>query len=106
MREIYFGNLRSMVIEYVREVESGKPEANSILWDLLKYLRRIIKVTEPPARPGRVDGAIQSLIRFYIDNIDSARSKDGYASISMTSTARYCGKTRRKTANAADINSK
>ena len=76
MREIYFGNLRSMVIEYVREIESGKPEANSILWYLLKYLRRIIKVTEPPARPGRVDGAIQSLIRFYIGNIDE-RSEQG-----------------------------
>lgn len=82
MREIYFGNLRSMVIEYVREVESGKPEANSILWDLLKYLRRIIKVTEPPARPGRVDGAIQSLIKFYIDNIDE-RSEQGRICINI-----------------------
>ena len=82
MREIYFGNLRSMVIEYVREIESGKPEADSILWSLLKYLRRIIKVTEPPARLGRVDGAIQSLIKFYIDNIDE-RSEQGRICINI-----------------------
>jgi len=82
MREIYFGDLRSMVNEYVREIESGKPEADSIPWFLLKYLRRIIKVTEPPARPGRVDGAIHSLVRFYIDNIDE-RTEQGRICINI-----------------------
>ena len=70
MREIYFGDLRHKVIEYAREIEASRPEADSTAWFLLRYLRRIIRVTEPPSRPGQVEGAIRSLVRFYIDNID------------------------------------
>ncbi len=82
MREIYFGDLRLMVIEYIREIDATGPEAHSIPWYLLKYLRRIVKSTTTPARPGQVEGAIRSLVRFYVDNIDE-RSETGRRCINI-----------------------
>jgi hypothetical protein len=70
MRDIYFGELRLVVLEYIRQIDNSGPEPHSIAWFLLKYLRRIVRTAEPPARPGQVEGAVRSLVRFYVDNID------------------------------------
>jgi len=70
MREIYFGDLRIMVNGYIRQIDDNNPETHSAEWFLLKYLKRIVKTAEPPARPGQVEGAVRSLVRFYVDNID------------------------------------
>ena len=70
MRIIYFGDFRALVIRHIKQIDSTNPEKDSIEWFLLRYLRRIVKVTEPPAQPGRVEGAIRALVRFYLDNID------------------------------------
>lgn len=76
MREIYFDDLRLMVNRYIREIDGTGPQTHSIEWFLLRYLKRIVKTTEPPVRPGRVEGSIRALVRFYIDNIDE-KSKTG-----------------------------
>ena len=70
MREIYFDELRHMVNGYIREIDGCSPQNGSIEWFLLKYLQRIVKATQSPTRPGRVEGAINALVRFYVDNFD------------------------------------
>lgn len=70
MREIYFGDFRSFVIQYVKQVDKMNYEPDSIEWFLLKYLRRIVHATEGDNAPGRVEGAMRSLMRFYVDNLD------------------------------------
>lgn len=70
MPEIYFGHFRTLVIEHIGEIESGEPAPHSTEWFLLKYLRRIVKNIDEPASPGKIDGTIRSLVRFYVDNIE------------------------------------
>ncbi len=71
MRRIYFEDFRMTVIRHTREIEAISPETHSMEWFLLKYLRRIIKATgEEPVLPGRVEGTMRSLIRFYVDNLE------------------------------------
>lgn len=70
MRNIYFGDFRILVINHIREVEADNPGTHTVEWFLLKYLRRIVKHAEGPADPGRIEGSVRSLIRFYLDNID------------------------------------
>lgn len=70
MKEIYFGNFRVVIIEHIKEIEETVPEAHSTEWFLLKYFKRIVKTIDDPASPGKVDGTIRSLVRFYVDNID------------------------------------
>lgn len=59
-----------MIIGYIREIDGSEPATYTTAWFLLRYLKRIVKTTEPPARPGQVEGAVRSLVRFYVDNID------------------------------------
>lgn len=68
---IYFEDFRLLVIRHAREIEAAAPESHSPEWFLLRYLRRIIKAAEAPTSPGRVEGSIRSLIRFYVDNVDA-----------------------------------
>ncbi len=70
MREIYFGNFRSFVVQHIRRIDEVEYEVDSIEWFLLKYLRRLVKSTEHEDAPTRVEGSIRSLLRFYVDNID------------------------------------
>jgi len=70
MRKIYFGDFRVIVIEHLKIISSYEPEAYSTEWFLIKYLKKIIKMTEPPSEHWRVDSSMRSLIRFYVDNID------------------------------------
>ena len=70
MSEIYFDNLRSLVNEYINTIKAREPESHSIEWFLLKYLKLIEKNSQTPAVPGQVEGAIRSLVRFYVDNIE------------------------------------
>jgi len=70
VRYIYFEDFRLLVVRHTREIEAGGAEAHSTEWFLLRYLRRIIKATEEPASPSRVEGCLRSLIRFYVDNLD------------------------------------
>lgn len=70
MSEIYFDYLRSLVNEYINDLKSREPESHSLEWFLLKYLRRIEKTSQTPAVPGQVEGAVRSLVRFYVDNIE------------------------------------
>jgi hypothetical protein len=68
--EIYFDELRMIVIQHIREIEASDPENQSIEWYLLKYLKRITKNTLPPTIPGRMENSMRGFIRFYVDNID------------------------------------
>jgi hypothetical protein len=70
MREIYFGDFRQFVIQYIKLNEIAGPGVDSIEWFLLKYLKRVVKSMEHENAPGRVEGSMRSLMRFYIDNID------------------------------------
>jgi hypothetical protein len=70
MREIHFDSLRIKVNGHIKEIDATSPESQSLEWYLLKYLKRIVKETEPPSRPGQVEGTLRSLVRFYVDNID------------------------------------
>ena len=69
-KQIYFGDFRVFVIEHIKIIEQRDFETYSTEWFLLKYLKRIIKTTEDSANPGRVEGSMRSLMRFYVDNID------------------------------------
>jgi len=72
MRKIYFEDFRVLVIRHAKEIQAGTPESHSMEWFLLRYLRRIIRETEEPASPGRVEGCLRSLVRFYVDNLEEA----------------------------------
>ncbi len=70
MREIYFGDFRVYVIEHIKAIEILDPEHQSVEWFLLRYLRKIEKSSNPPTTPGKVEGCMRGLIRFYVDTID------------------------------------
>ena len=70
MREIYFGDFRTYVIQHMKQIETIDYELDSIEWFLLRYLRRIVTSIESESGTGRVEGSMRSLVRFYVDNID------------------------------------
>ncbi|NKB36580.1 MAG: hypothetical protein GKR93_05325 [Gammaproteobacteria bacterium] len=70
MREIYFGDLRVYVRQHIKQIEAANYELDSIEWFLLRYLRRLVSSMESDSSPGRVEGSMRSLVRFYVDNID------------------------------------
>lgn len=70
MKEIYFGDFRKFVIQYIKQIDKNDSDVDSIEWFLLKYLKRVVKSTELEEAPGRVESSMRSLMRFYIDNID------------------------------------
>ncbi len=70
MKKIYFGDFRIYVIEHIRSIEAEDPEYQSTQWFLLRYLRNIAKNSNPPTTPGKVEGCMRGLIRFYVDTID------------------------------------
>ncbi len=70
MSEIYFGEFRVYVIEHIKAIEAQEPDYQSTEWFLLRYLRKIVKNSNPPTSPGRVEGSMRGLIRFYVDMID------------------------------------
>lgn len=78
MANIFFGDFRLVVIDHIKIIDAANPEAHSIEWFLLKYLKRIVKNTEQPGSAGRVDGAVRALIRFYLDNIDEKSELGGH----------------------------
>ena len=69
MREIYFGDLRVYVREHIKQIETANFELDSTEWFLLRYLRRLVKSMESGDGPGRVEGSMRSLVRYYVDNI-------------------------------------
>ena len=70
MKDIFFGDFRKFVIQYVILIDKQSFDVDSIEWFLLKYLRRVVKNTEPEDAAGRVESSMRSLMRFYVDNID------------------------------------
>ena len=70
MRKIYFGDFRVYVIEHIKAIEAQEPEHQSTEWFLLRYLRKIEKNSNLPTTPGKVEGCMRGLIRFYVDTID------------------------------------
>ena len=70
MAEIYFDELRLIVIRHIREIEAMEPEHQSTEWYLLKYLNRITKNITLPTTAGRMENCMRGFIRFYVDNID------------------------------------
>ena len=75
-----FDGLRHTAIGCIKDIDATNPPPQSIEWFLVRYLQRIVKKTEPPARPAQIEGSVRSLIRFYVDNIDS-RSELGRACV-------------------------
>lgn len=70
MADIYFDELRLIVIRHIREIEAMEPEPQSTEWYLLKYLNRITKNTTLPTTASRMENCMRGFIRFYVDNID------------------------------------
>ena len=70
MHDIYFDELRLILIQHIREVDAENPAYQSTEWFLLRYMRRVVKATEPPASNSRVENSIRALVRFYVDMID------------------------------------
>lgn len=70
MRIIYFGDFRVYVIEHIKAIDAQNPEYQSTEWFLLRYLSRLEKRSNSPTTPGKVEGSMRGLIRFYVDMID------------------------------------
>lgn len=70
MKKIYFGDFRLYVMRHIKEIQKTEIEAYTMEWFLIRYLKKITKVTEGNKEYGEVEGTIRSLIRFYVDNID------------------------------------
>jgi len=70
MSKIYFGEFRLILIQHIREVDAENPAYQSTEWFLLRYLRRVVKATEPPASISRLENSIRALVRFYVDMIE------------------------------------
>lgn len=70
MRKIYFGDFQLYIKEHIKEIQKDEIEAYTIEWFLVRYLKRISKVTEGKKEYTFVEGPVRSLIRFYVDNID------------------------------------
>ena len=70
MQEIYFGEFRLFVLQHISEIEAVNPEYQSTEWYLIRYLKRIVKTSNPPATRGSMDNSMRALIRFYVDIID------------------------------------
>ncbi len=70
MRKIYFGDFRLFVLGHIKEIQKVEIEAYTTEWFLLRYLRKITKVTEGSKEYILVEGSVRSMIRFYVDNID------------------------------------
>lgn len=71
MKTVYFGDFHEYVVEQIKDIENIEIEPYSIEWFLVRYLKRITKVTvEGNLEYTRVEGLMRALIRFYVDNID------------------------------------
>lgn len=70
MRKIYFGDFRVYVLGHIKEIQKNEIESYTTEWFLLRYLKKITKVTEGSVEYNYVEGPVRSLIRFYVDNID------------------------------------
>lgn len=71
MKKIYFGDFHHYVLEHIKEIESADIESYTTEWFLVRYLKKITKITiEGNLEYSRVEGSMRSLIRFYVDNID------------------------------------
>ena len=70
MKEIYFGHFRVTIVEHIRQIEDTRPLSHTSEWFLLRYLKRIVKNIDETASPGRIDGTVRSLVRFYVDNVE------------------------------------
>lgn len=70
MRQIYFGDFRTYVTVHIKEIQNSDIEAYTTEWFLIRYLKKITKVSEGTKDYDHVEGQIRSLIRFYVDNID------------------------------------
>ena len=77
MREIYFDDFRTYVIQHMKQIETIDYELDSIEWFLLRYLRRIVTSIESESGTGRVEGSMRSLVRFYVDNMWLCASGNG-----------------------------
>jgi hypothetical protein len=70
MRKIYFGDFRLYVLGHIKEIQKVEIESYTTEWFLLRYLKKITKITEGSMEYTYVEGSIRSLIRFYVDNIE------------------------------------
>ena len=70
MRQVYFGDFRTYVIEHIKEIQKTDIEAYTTEWFLIRYLNKITKVSEGTKDYDHVEGPIRSLIRYYVDNIN------------------------------------
>ena len=82
MREVYYGDFRTFVIQHYREIAACNPAYQSTEWFLLRYLRRIDKATVPPVTHGQIENSMRGFIRFYVDMIDE-KSELGERCISI-----------------------
>jgi hypothetical protein len=71
MRQIYFGDFHDYVLEHIKDIESNELDSYTTEWFLVRYLKRITKVTiAGNLEHSRVEGLMRSLIRFYVDNVE------------------------------------
>jgi hypothetical protein len=70
MRKIYFGDFRLYVLGHIKEIQKAEIESYTTEWFLIRYLKKITKITEGNIEYTRVEGPMRSLVRFYVDNIE------------------------------------
>ena len=70
LKEVYYGDFRVVVLEHIRRIEAAAPEAYSTGWFLLRYLRRIARLTAEPGAEHGVQSGMRSLLRFYVDQVE------------------------------------
>ena len=71
MKKIYFGHFHEYLVEQIKDIERTEIEPHTIEWFLVRYLKKIAKVTVVGNLENtRVEGLMRALIRFYVDNID------------------------------------
>lgn len=71
MHKIYFGDFHTYVSGHIRDIQRHEIEAYTTEWFLIRYLKKIAKVTAGRTESFRVEGPVRSMIRFYVDNIDA-----------------------------------
>jgi hypothetical protein len=73
MNKIYVGDFHEYVTEQIRDLENPDLESYTTEWFLIRYLKKITKVTiEGNLEYTRIEGPMRSLIRFYVDNVDES----------------------------------
>lgn len=71
MEKIFFGDFREHVDKHLEEIKKSEVESYSIEWFFMRYLRRILKITEDHTIDSAdIKHVMRALVSFYVHNIE------------------------------------